>query len=229
MIFPEKLPAVVGSIITPAGLRLLARAKLPCDVAEVRVDALLAQGAPVEKIEAALKARKHPVLLTLRVPKEGGQRAWKLAERRELYLRLLPWVEGIDVELATAPAMRLVLEAAVVVRVTTVLSAHHLRKPATAAQLARHLADFPRAPGTILKIASLIKSWHDLQRLAALLVDHPALPLTVMGVGPHAGQSRSVLAALGSRLVYGYLDAPAAPGQPAAAQVREMLAALPPR
>jgi 3-dehydroquinate dehydratase-1 len=47
-----------------------------------------------------------------------------------------------------------------------------------------------------------------------------------MGVGPHAAQSRSVLAGLGSRLVYGYLDQPAAPGQPSAAAVRKMVAGL---
>jgi 3-dehydroquinate dehydratase-1 len=43
-----------------------------------------------------------------------------------------------------------------------------------------------------------------------------------MGLGPHAAQSRSVLTALGSRLVYGYLDEAAAPGQPSAAEVRKM-------
>ena len=51
----------------------------------------------------------------------------------------------------------------------------------------------------------------------------PIEPIAVMGLGPYAGQSRSVLTALGSRLVYGWLDKPAAPGQPSAAEVRKMV------
>jgi 3-dehydroquinate dehydratase-1 len=57
-------------------------------------------------------------------------------------------------------------------------------------------------------------------------VNHPEWPLAVMGLGPYAAQSRSVLTALGSRLVYGYLDQAAAPGQPSAAEVRKMVLAV---
>lgn len=223
MKFPETHPLVVGSVITPEGLRALARKTLPCDVVEARVDALLAEKTPVEKIEAALKARKHPVLLTLRIPAEGGQRPWKVAERRELYLRLLPWVDAIDVELATADAMRPVIDQARKLGRTVVLSAHAIKKPAPPAQIARWVEQFDHKPATILKIAAQIKSWRDLQQLAALLVNHPDWPLAVMGLGPYGAQSRSVLVSLGSRLAYGYLDKPAAPGQPSAAEVRKMV------
>lgn len=229
MKFPTAHPAVIGSVTTPAGLRALARENGPADAVEVRVDALLKQGVSVEKIEAALKARRHPVLLTLRIPAEGGHRAWKPAERRELYLRLLPHAEAIDVELATARTLRPVLDAARRAGKTIVLSAHALGQPAMPAQFTRWLRQHDDATHTILKIAGHIASWRDLQRLAALVVNHPERQIAVMGLGPHAPQSRSVLAALGSRLVYGWLDEPAAPGQPSAAEVRKMVAALPPR
>lgn len=229
MKFPAVHPAVIGSVTTPAGLRVLARESCPADAVEVRVDALLKQGVSVEKIEAALKARKHPVLLTLRIPAEGGQRAWKLAERRDLYLRLLPHAEAIDVELATARALQPVLDVAGSVGKTIVLSAHALGKPAVPAQFTRWLRQHDDATHTTLKIAGHIASWRDLQRLAALVVNHPERQIAVMGLGPHAPQSRSVLAALGSRLVYGWLDKPAAPGQPSAAEVRKMVNALPER
>jgi 3-dehydroquinate dehydratase-1 len=217
---------VLGTITTSAGLRCLAKSKLPADVVEVRVDALLAEKVPVEKIETALRGKKQPVLLTLRIPVEGGQRAWKVAERRELYLKLLPHVEAIDVELATAKAMQSVIDEARRTKKAVVLSAHAIEKPATPAQIARWVAQFDHAPSTILKIATRIKSWRDLQQLAALLIDHPEWPLAMMGLGPYAAQSRSVLTALGSRLVYGYLDQAAAPGQPSAAQVRKMVLAV---
>ncbi len=223
MTFPNVHPVVLGTVITEAGLRLLTRKTLPGDAVEVRVDALLAANVPVEKIETALKARMHPVLLTLRIPPEGGHRPWKVKERREIFLRLLPNVEAIDVELATATAMKPVIEEARRLGKTVVFSAHALKKPASPAQVARWVGRFTPQPGTILKIAAQIKSWRDLQQLAAVLVNHPEWHVAVMGLGPYAGQSRSVLAALGSKLVYGYLDQAAAPGQPSAAQVRKMV------
>lgn len=216
MKFPAAQPAVVGSVITPGGLRVLMRAKLPADAVEIRVDALLVQKVPLAKIEAALHARRHPVLLTLRLPAEGGHRSWKRAERRDLFLRLLPLVEAIDIELASLGILSDVLAEAQRLGKTLILSAHALKAPATPAQFAKWRRQHDATPGAILKIASFIKSWRDLQRLAALLVNQPERAIAVMGVGPHAGQSRMVLAALGSRLVYGYLDQPAAPGQPSA-------------
>jgi len=226
MKFPEAHPVVLGTVTTASGLSYLSRKKLPADAVEVRVDALLAEKVPVEKIEAALRMKKHPVLLTLRIPPEGGQIAWKLAERRKLFLQLLPHVEAIDVELATANAMEAVIEEARRTGKTIVLSAHAIEKSATPAQVASWVGQFDPLPATILKVAARIKSWHDLQQLAGLLVNHPDWPIAVMGLGPYAAQSRSVLTALGSRLVYGYLDRAAAPGQPSATEVRKMVLAV---
>jgi len=226
MKFPETYPIVLGTVTTKEGLRLLVRKKIPADAVEIRVDALLAEKVPVDEIEVALKKKKQPVLLTLRIPPEGGQIAWKVVERRELFLSLLPYVEAIDVELATARAMQPVIDEARRTGKTVVLSAHAIEKPATPAQFARWVGQFDPQPATILKIAARIASWRDLQQLAALLVNHPDLPVAVMGLGPHAAQSRAVLAALGSRLVYGYLDKAAASGQPSAAEVRKMVLAV---
>jgi 3-dehydroquinate dehydratase-1 len=226
MKFPEAHPIVLGTVTTAAGLRCLARIKIPADAVEVRVDALLAEIVPVETIEAALRKKKHPVLLTLRIPSEGGQRSWKVKERRELFLQLLPLVEAIDVELATARALQPVIDEARRIGKTVVLSAHAIQRPATPAQITRWVGQFDPLPATILKIAGRIKAWRDLQKLAALLVNHPDWPLAVMGLGPYAAQSRAVLTALGSRLAYGYLDQAAAPGQPSAAEVRKMVLAV---
>ena len=222
MTFPDSHPVILGSIITRDGLRLLVK-KTAADAVEVRADALLAAGATADEIEIALRKRKQPVLLTLRIAKEGGHRAWKIAERRALYLRLLPHVEAIDIELATAPALQLVIDVARHMEKTLVLSAHAIAKAAPEKQFAKWTAQFEPRPRTILKIAARIQSWHDLQHLAALLVNHRDWPIAVMGLGPYAAQPRSVLPALGSRLVYGYLDQPAAPGQPSAADVRAMV------
>jgi 3-dehydroquinate dehydratase-1 len=226
MKFPDAHPVVMGTVTTARGLRSLARKSLPSDAVEVRVDALLAAKVSVEEIERALRQKKHPVLLTLRIPPEGGHHPWKVAERRALYLHLLPQVEAIDVELATAKAMQPVIAEARRRGKTLVFSAHAIRKPAPPAQAARWIAQYDHQPRTILKIAAQIRSWRDLQQLAGILVNHPEWSVAVMGLGPYATQSRAVLTALGSRLVYGYLDEPAAPGQPSAAETRKMVLAM---
>ncbi len=220
--FPDAHPIILGTVTTRASLRLLAK-KTTVDAIEVRADALLADGVTPDEIESALRKKKQPVLLTLRIPAEGGLRPWKIAERRALYLRFLPHVEAIDIELATARTLQLVIDVARHTGKTIVLSAHAIAKAAPEKQFKRWTAQFEPRPNTILKIAACIESWHDLQHLAALLVNHRDWPIAVMGLGPYAAQSRSVLTALGSRLVYGYLDAPAAPGQPSAAEVRAMV------
>jgi 3-dehydroquinate dehydratase I len=228
MKFPDAHPVVLGTVTTRPGLRYLARKSLSANAVEVRVDALLAAKVSAEEIESALRKRKRPVLLTLRIAPEGGQLAWKLAERRELFLHLLPYVEAIDVELASATSMHVVVDEARRTGKTIVFSAHAIQKPALPAQVARWVRQFEarHESNKILKIAARIKSWHDLQQLAALLINHPEWRIAVMGLGPYAAQSRTVLTALGSRLVYGYLDVAAAPGQPSAAEVTKMLLAV---
>jgi 3-dehydroquinate dehydratase-1 len=225
MTFPSTCPAVVGVISTRDGLRLLSRS-VAADVIEVRADALLSAGVDVEEVESVLRTKTRPVLLTLRIAKEGGRYAWKTTSRRALFLRWLPLVEAIDVELVTVSTMAPVMEAAQRLQKTIVLSAHALDQPAGPSQFAAWVDQYASAPAGILKIAARIGSWRDLQQLAAVLVNYPEWQVAVMGIGPHAAQSRHVLAALGSRLVYGYLDTPSAPGQPSVSEVRKMVSKL---
>ncbi len=51
MKFPETYPLVLGTVTTSSGLRHLARAVCSAHAIEVRIDALLAEKVPVEKIE----------------------------------------------------------------------------------------------------------------------------------------------------------------------------------
>ncbi len=134
------------------------------------VDALLAEKVPVEKIEGGAGEAEASRLADLAHP--GRRRPdWSgsVKTRRELFLRLLPLVEAIDVELATAKAMQSVIDAARRTGKTVVLSAHAIARPATAAQIAKWLGRFDHRPATILKIAARIKSWRDLQQLAAFV------------------------------------------------------------
>lgn len=219
-----KPPIFTGTIVTPRGLRLLNRVRIPAQIAEVRVDALLAGGVSAQAIELALIKRAHPALLTLRIPAEGGQYAWRGKQREELFLRLLPHVELIDIELASVVPMKRVIAAARAAGKSIILSAHSLRKPLDSAALKKLTAAFLKQSASCYKIAAQVRSQDDVRKLASLLFHHPGHPWAIMGVGPLAAHTRLMFAVLGSRLAYGYLDAPAAPGQPSVVALAKLLA-----
>ena len=74
------------------------------------------------------------------------------------------------------------------------------------------------------KIASLARTRDDIDVLVRLLLDHPKLRIGLMALGLQADISRTVLPSLGSKMVYGYLDAPAAKAQP---HIKEVASKLP--
>lgn len=219
-----KPPVFVGTITTPRGLRLLNRVKLPAQILEVRVDELLACGLSAQEIEVALLKRAHPALITLRTREEGGAYSWRGNKRAETFLKLLPHCELIDVELAQVKPMRAVLKAAHATGKSVVLSSHSLDEPLGVTKLKSLVAAFAKHPASCYKIAARVHDQDDIQRLASLLFHHQDHPWAVMGVGSLASYTRLIFAVLGSRLAYGYMDSPAAPGQPSVAKLRSLLA-----
>jgi 3-dehydroquinate dehydratase-1 len=214
---------LIGTIITPRGLRLLATGKDVADCAEVRIDHLLHAGLTVKQIAAALRRRKKPVLLTLRSQKEGGVYRWKKGERTALALLLLAQADAIDLEIDELAEMQIVMHAAQQLHKGIVLSAHNIKSPASALQLRRWIKIFRRHRALYYKIAGRINRPGDLRALAKILKTYPRHSWSLMGLGPQAAHSRAMLSSLGSCAAYGHLDQPAAPGQPA---IEELALAL---
>lgn len=218
--FSGTRPLLAGTVLTPAGLAKIARPVPGIDLAEVRADALLAAKVPLELIAAALKKRTLPVLLTCRIPAEGGQHRWKAGERADALWTLLPHADAVDVELASVKELKTELALARRLGKKIVLSAHAIPKPVPAAALKKWAAALRKEKPDVAKIAARIETRADLRRLAALLLEEGTQRWAVMGLGAHGASSRQVFAALGSALLYGWLDKPAAPGQPSAAALR---------
>ncbi len=212
-------PLVVGTISTPPGLAHLDRYSKDADWLELRADALLNAGIPPESLIPRLKHRQTPVLLTLRSRKEGGLFQWHSQERGYLYLELLPFVDAIDLELASLRSLYPVYQEAHRQKKRVILSAHAFGKFPGEAKLRAWTQSFRRHRAFVYKIASHLETAPHLRALARPLFDFPKNPWALMGMGPRAASSRLALAALGSRLMYGYLDHPAAPGQPSAKEL----------
>lgn len=214
----------VGTISTIDGLKLLAKRHPVADLIEVRYDTLRRDGVDEDELRAHLKKRQNPVLLTLRTTREGGNYPWKSRERVLLFESLLDDVDAIDVELQNIPLVREVLTTARAKGRGIILSAHTPGRKLTFGRGQRWLEQFRSHRADVYKIATLARNRKDLGVLVRLVLDHPQIRLGIMATGPMAALSRQVLPILGSRLVYGYLDMPAAKGQPS---LEEIAAALP--
>jgi 3-dehydroquinate dehydratase-1 len=212
----------VGCVSTEQGLALITRKQSAADLIELRFDTLYAGNRDaVELAVGALQKRKNPVLLTIRTKEEGGAKGWKSTERVRLFRRLLPHVDAVDLEFANLRLIKEVLLLARGLDKKIILSAHSVTRKITYKRGAGWLDNMRRVHADIYKIATLTRSLQDLRVLVRLQIDHPELRLAIMGLGPMAGLSRRVLPLLGSRLVYGYLDVPAAKNQPALKELRE--------
>lgn len=217
---------LIGCVSTHQGLSYLAKTSVPVDLIEIRLDVLRQNHVPIEDIKNALQTRKIPALLTLRTTHEGGEYPWKSRERAMLFRQFLPLVDVVDVELANALLLRPTLRLVRQQRKGLILSAHSIKRKLTPRKMERLLKEFRAYRAQVYKIASLARNRKDLAVLAETLVSNPRTNLALMAIGPLAEVSRVVLPALGSRLVYGYLDVPTAKTQPSAQDLYDKLKAL---
>lgn len=220
-----KKPCIsVGTVSTPKGMNALTRKNIESDLIEVRVDSLRTAGMTVDQIKTALRKRKHPVLLTLRTMVEGGQYPWKSTERILVFEELIPLADAVDLEIKNMKYVKPLLQIARDTGKRVILSTHSLERKLTTAKAERLIEDFRAYRVDIYKLASLARTREDLMVLVDLLMKYPQLRLGLMATGPMAQVSRMVLPALGSKLVYGYVDVPAAPNQPSIGDIKSALA-----
>lgn len=213
----------IGTISTRRGLNKLSQKAAEADLLEVRVDSLRAQGMSIIDIKEKLQKRKHPILLTLRTTVEGGEYSWKSTERLLAFEELLPVSDAVDLEIRNMRYVKPILQQARDANKMVILSTHSLDRKLTMGKAERLVREFRSYRVDVYKLAGLARTTEDLKVLVQLLMKFPQLRLGLMATGPLAKVSRPVLAALGSKLVYGYLDEPAAPGQPSIKEVRSML------
>jgi len=211
----------VGVISTFHGLSHLNKSQLPCDMAEVRLDYLMKAQAPLEKVLARIEKRKCPVLITLRSPREGGQADLFESERRSILFAFLGMADAVDIEWADRIAMKPILKEAKKIKLPVILSTHDFEQCPKPAALKKRLVSMKAAKTSgIIKMAVRCDTVDELARLLAFQLENKKENLALMGMGKCARESRQLLPLLGSRLVYGWLDAPTAPGQPKVSELR---------
>jgi len=233
-------PLVVGTV-APAGLAALAAAAPDArvaDVIEARIDLSMGDADPVAPPPAPpgaaalrdifascrkLEETGTPVLATIRLVADGGR--WNEdAPRLPLFEAAL--ADGrctwIDVEVESAIAAQ-VAESVRRQGRRLVVSHHDFSGTPSPDELDAIVTRALSLRPDVIKLATRVDDLEGHDRLLELLRRHRGEALAVIGMGPIGRPLRSYLPAVGSRLTYGFLDAPAAPGQ---VHVRELVARL---
>ncbi|NDE84419.1 MAG: type I 3-dehydroquinate dehydratase [Verrucomicrobia bacterium] len=210
----KQVPLVVGTVSTSDGLKYLRNCPKGIDLIEIRLDTLLAKGISPDLIQESMAHRTTPTLLTLRTREEGGSFNWRSRQRVLFFLKFIPFADAIDLELTNIPRLGRVLRTVRRLKRDLVISSHSLKRKLTPLRLRRLLQQFRKTRASVYKIVGLARRRKDLHVLAEPLLNQSHMRLAIMASGPLGTASRISLPALGSRLLYVYLDEPAGPGQP---------------
>lgn len=220
-ILPESLcppwPRIVGVVSQQETWEMLQGGE--CDLVELRLDAL-------EESTRDLPLRSAcplPLLLTFRHVSEGGYDAVISEEQRVHRVRsLLTTATAIDWEIAQLDSAHELLQEARSLGIACVGSAHFWDETPSHDLLCALEEKALTAGFNVLKVAFTPHNTADVQRGLTWLVEaEHVLPVALMGMGELANESRSLYAANGSCLLYGYLGKKStAPGQWSAAECR---------
>lgn len=202
-LFPTR---IVGILHTEACLKKLSEEEdtLPSagiDLLEVRLDALPHGCSMPEKWSL-------PVIATARNPREGGQNNLSLQERQQLLTAALSWAAILDIELASAKEFSPTITMAREQQHEVILSYHDFQKTPSLVELHDLAARAHDLGATTFKVAAMIQTEEELERLLEFQQLPHSLPVAAMGIGPLGKKSRPLLAAAGSALVYGWLYEP---------------------
>lgn len=203
---------IVGSVPNwQTWCREVVKEDLPCDWAELRVDALPPELTAKDIMEVFPRVG---VLVTPRHQSEGGLREWQGDDRLRMTLDLLPMAVAVDWEAALLPQAQDLLQAAKARDVMLIASHHDFEKTPTAEEMLEIEASARAAGADMVKFAFRVRSLDDVQ-VGIELLRRATGPLAVMGMDAMFGPfSRILYAKHGSELIYGYLgDTPTAPGQ----------------
>ena len=209
-LFRDRKPRFVGTVTSLQGLAKAAALRPDdLDLIEVRLDAMANDRAEAMALIGKIGL---PLIITARHPREGGENALPLEERRGLLTEFLPAAALVDIELRSLNPLRDVRSKARAGSVAVIGSFHHFKTTPSLSRMKTSARNAAKAGVTIFKIATVTSQPLHLANLARL-VGSTGLPVSAMGMGRFGKVSRLLLAQAGSVLNYGYLDRPATPGQ----------------
>lgn len=215
-------PAIVGTISDFATFSRLAAGEVSdaADLVELRLDQHM-DLAEARRL-APLVSRHMPVMLTIRTCREGG--SWEIddRDRLELFRSFFGLVEIFDIEIES-PLFAATGRSDFPAEAIVVTSFHDYQGIPAPDRLAGLLAKAERWGADIAKLACRAANPAEAEAYARLLDLPRPKPLCLIAMGDAVSRTRYDFPKRGSALTYGWLDRPAAPGQPSAKELAEHL------
>ncbi|MCD5390283.1 type I 3-dehydroquinate dehydratase [candidate division NPL-UPA2 bacterium] len=194
-------------------------------VLEVRAD--LFEKVNLADLKKRLKEIKRkvklPIIATVRRRDEGGGRRYTERQRLHIFRSLMPMVDAVDIELRSGKIIGEVMREAKRRRRLVLVSYHNLEKTPPNSILKDIACRAKQIGADMVKIATLAKNRQDVARLLSFTYQCPHKPLVTISLGRVGSISRIIAPLFGSRLTYGCVEAPAAPGQLDVLHLKEKL------
>ena len=172
------------------------------DILEVRVDLFphLDSQHVVEEVKL-LKRYELPLIGTVRNQHESGKTNLATAQQEELYGKISPLVDAIDVDMDTAIAKN-VVSVARRNQNTIIVSHHDFKGTPSDSELRQILSRATDLGADIVKIATLAKNETDVVRLLQFTSAHRQKNLVAIAMGSTGSLSRLVFPLVGSLMTY---------------------------
>jgi 3-dehydroquinate dehydratase I len=214
---------IVGTISSLDTLRDLAQnpSKLEgCDVVELRFDEHM-ELSDAKKLAKEV-SQHRPILITIRTNKEGG--TWQIddAHRFEFFKEFSDIATYVDIELKS-DLFKYQKRSDFSKDMTVIASFHNYKECPSESEMADLIKQGEDWGVDIVKLAVYCNEEADRRTLEEVLKSHPNSSLALMGMGPEGLETRFTLPKLGSKFTYGFLDKPAAPGQPSCMALAQKL------
>lgn len=220
------IPRIAVSFKDKTAPSLLIQAKNHgLDIAELRIDHYR-RFDPAYVLKEIEKYKKFPVIVTLRLKKEGGN--WPLSEeeRLRLFAAVLPKADAIDIELSAKSILSKVVMLARKAKKPVIISYHNFDRTPDERKLKKIAEDAKTAGADIVKIAALALKKKDVQTLGAFTIANASKNLVTIAMGENGVVSRVLFPALGSLMTYAHWGNPTAQGQLSYDQTFELLRVL---
>lgn len=222
---------VVGSFANATDIAAASPSTLAadCDIVEVRLDLLVAEGGDPIIEEPWSQLIGLPLLFTARRSDEGGAAKLNTEQRTDLLTAVADQAAVIDIEVASIAEMGGLIDHLKKSGTPWIASFHDFEKLPDTATMVAAAASARTAGATAFKLAAHLKTPNDMVRLAEFQLEDHGIPVASMGMGSLAPLSRLLCAQCGSLLNYGFLGGtPTAPGQWDAASLKKAIANLVP-
>jgi 3-dehydroquinate dehydratase-1 len=200
-----------------AGLR-----RAGMELVELRID-LFKRADAAHAVKEARRFAGFGRIATVRSRKEGGAGRLSDAARLEIFKKVMPSVEAVDIELSSGAILKPVIAEARRRKKTVIVSFHDFKKMPSVAVLRGIAKRAQRAGADIVKIAAAANSARDVLTLTEFTLDHPQKNLVTIAMGEKGAATRVFMPLAGSLFTFAHAGKATAPGQLEAAKMLSLL------